>query len=263
VRGIVRSAASIAVPAALWIAAVTLVTGDYRWRTALLLNGFTGADTWTDDWQFWFLEALVWGYLGVALMLAVPWLHRLSQRSSFGLAAAVLGGALALRFILVGVEAGPVERYETPVVLWCLALGWAAAQADTTRRRALVAVAAVASTLGFFGDTQREVIVAVGVVLLLVDRAVAVPRLMSGAVQAVAAASLWIYLTQWQVYPAIEDAGHPYEAVLAAVAVGIAVHAAYERVSPTVLGRWSGRSRRHTASVASPVAARADRAAAG
>jgi hypothetical protein len=33
-------------------------------------------------------------------------------------------------------------------------------------------------------------------------------------VHAVAVASLWIYLTQWQVYPPIEEAGHPYAAVV-------------------------------------------------
>ena len=69
----------------------------------------------------------------------------------------------------------------------------------------------------------------VGVLLLLLDRAVPLPRLVAGAVQVVAAASLWIYLTQWQVYPGLEDAGHPYAAVLAALAVGILAHLAWLR----------------------------------
>ena len=55
VRGILRSAASVAVPAALWIGAATVATGDYRWQTAVFLNGFTGSPRWSDDWQFWFL----------------------------------------------------------------------------------------------------------------------------------------------------------------------------------------------------------------
>ena len=93
----------------------------------------------------------------------------------------------------------------------------------------MVAGAAVVSVAGFFGDTQREAIVLVGVLLLLLDRAVPLPRLVAGAVQVVAAASLWIYLTQWQVYPGLEDAGHPYAAVLAALAVGIVAHLAWGR----------------------------------
>ncbi len=93
----------------------------------------------------------------------------------------------------------------------------------------MVAGAAVVSVAGFFGDTQREAIVLVGVLLLLLDRAVPLPRLVASAVQVVAAASLWIYLTQWQVYPGLEDAGHPYAAVLAALAVGILAHLAWGR----------------------------------
>src|SRR4029079_131176 len=92
VGGILRSAASVAVPAALWIGAVAVATGDYRWQTAVFLNGFTGSPHWSDDWQFWFLEALVWCYLGVAALLAVPRLHRWSRQSPFPLAMGVLTG---------------------------------------------------------------------------------------------------------------------------------------------------------------------------
>ena len=208
VRGILRSALTVAVPASLWIGAVTVATGDYRWQTAVFLNGVTGTGRWSDDWQFWFLEALVWCYLGMAALVAIPWVDRWSRRSPFTVALAAVMTCLAARYALVGVEAGAVERYQPVVVLWCLALGWAAAVADTPARRLVVAAATVVSTIGFFGDAQREVIVIAGTLLLLADRAVPLPRVVAGAVQAVAAASLWIYLTQWQVYPGIEDAGH-------------------------------------------------------
>ena len=263
VRGIMRSAVSVAVPAALWIGVAMVATGDYRWQTAFLLNGFTGSPRWSDDWQFWFLEALVWSYIGVAVLMTAPRLHRWSRQAPFAVAMGVLGGALVVRYALVGVEAGPVERYEAAVVLWCLALGWAAAAADTTGRQLLVAAVALASTAGFFGDTRRELIVAAGVVLLLTEVAVRVPRWLATGLQAVAAASLWIYLTQWQVYPAIEDAGHPYLAVVAALLVGIGVHAAYERVSPTALVRWRRRPTWRSASSSSHARPPAVRGAAG
>jgi acyl-CoA synthetase (AMP-forming)/AMP-acid ligase II len=263
VRGILRSALTVALPAAAWIGAVTLATGDYRWQTAVFLNGVTGAGRWSDDWQFWFLEALVWCYLGMAALMAVPWVDRLSRRSPFTLAAAAVLTCLTVRYALVGVEAGVVERYQPIVVVWCLALGWAAAVADTRARRLVVAVAAVASTVGFFGDAQRELIVIAGMLLLLADRAVPLPRIAATAVQALAAASLWIYLTQWQVYPGIEDAGHPYLAVLAAVAVGICAHLAYERVSPRALVRWRPHTSRRTASASNRAPAPATRTAVG
>jgi hypothetical protein len=227
VRGILRSALVVGVPTAAWIAVAAVATGDYRWQTAVFLNGLTGSDRWSDDWQFWFLEALVWCYVGLAALVAVPWVDRWSRRSPFAVAVSVLTVCLVIRYVLVGVEAGPTQRYQAVVLLWCVALGWAVATADTPLRRLVVAGAAVVSVAGFFGDTQREAIVIVGIVLLLLDRAVPLPRLVGGAVQVVAAASLWIYLTQWQVYPHLEDAGHPYAAVLAALVVGIVAHLAW------------------------------------
>jgi hypothetical protein len=231
VRGIFRTALTVGVPAALWIGAAALVTGDYRWQTALLLNDLTGSNSWSNDWQFWFLEVLVWCYLGVAALVALPWFERGWRCNPFALAMAVALGCLGIRFVVVGIEAGGVERYQALGVLWCVALGVAAATADTLRRRVVVGSLILTSTLGFFGDTQREVIVVVGILLLLVDRAVPVPRLIAGCVNAVAVASLWIYLTQWQVYPPIEHAGHPYAAVVAALTVGILAHVAHDRIS--------------------------------
>ena len=245
VRAVLRTALAVAVPAGLWIGAVAFVSGDYRWQTAAFLNGLTGSGSWTQDWQFWFLEALVWCYLGVAALVAVPWFERWWGRGPFALAMTVVVACLAVRYAVVGVEAGPVERYQAVVVLWCVALGWAAATADSVVRRGTVAALTVVSTVGFFGDAQREAIVVVGILLLLVDRAVPVPRPLAICVHTVAVASLWIYLTQWQVYPPIEDGGHPYAAVGAALVVGILAQLAHDRISAQLRRRWPGRVRRY------------------
>ncbi len=114
-------------------------------RRRCFLNGLTGSDRWSDDWQFWFLEALVWCYVGLAALVAVPWVDRWSRRSPFAVAVCVLAACLVVRYALVGVEAGPTQRYQAVVVLWCVALGWAVATADTPVRRLVVAAAAVVS----------------------------------------------------------------------------------------------------------------------
>jgi hypothetical protein len=156
-----------------------------------------------------------------------------------------------------------VQRYTTVVVLWCVALGWAAAVARTHRQRLAVAAIAIGETVGFFDDGRREAIVIAGILLLLVDRAVPLPRATAVVVQAIAAASLWIYLTQWQVYPWLEDAGHPYAAVVAAILAGLLAKQVADRVSPRALGRRLRPSSRRTASSTSPGRAPAPRAAAG
>ena len=93
---------------------------DYEPATALMSNGFFGSDDWTLDWQFWFLEAIVWTSLGLAAVLAVRPLRRLEQRAPFAWAMALVAFAAVLRFALVGVEAGAdraLHRHDRPVVL--------------------------------------------------------------------------------------------------------------------------------------------------
>jgi hypothetical protein len=171
--------AQVVVPSSLFIGAVALITGEYDAPTALFLNGVLGSDTWTLDWQFWFLEALVWTSLGAVALMAVPALDRVERRRPFAFAGALLLATLALRLAWTGVEAGPTERYTPGVVFWCFALGWVAARSRTTRQRVAVLLAAAAAYAGFFGDWERELLVVAGVAALLWVPALRVPRILA------------------------------------------------------------------------------------
>ncbi|WP_246142465.1 non-ribosomal peptide synthetase [Nocardioides rubriscoriae] len=243
---LLASAAAVAVPASLWIGGCVVLVGDYRPATAFFLNGLLGDQRWTPDWQLWFLEVVVWVPVGLAALLAVPAFDRLQRARPFATPLALAVGALALRYVWTGVTAGPTERYSVPLVLWCVAAGWAAAEARTTPQRLAVGAFAVVASHGFFADPQREAVVAVGLALLLWGRPVRLPAPLAAVVRLVAAASLWIYLTQWQVYPDLEDAGHPYLAVLASVAVGVAAYGLHRRTSAGLGWAWRTlRPRRH------------------
>ncbi|MCW2791547.1 MAG: AMP-dependent synthetase and ligase [Nocardioides sp.] len=240
-RGLVRAMLTFAVPAALWILVAGLINGDYHPATALFLNGTIGADTWTDDWQFWFLEALVWCYAGLAALLAIPAIDRWQRARPFETALLALAVALVARYLWTGIEAGPTERYSTGLVIWCFLLGCAAAHADTRTRRLLVATVAIVATLGFFGDLHREATVVVGVLVLLFGGAVPLPRPLAFSMRLVASASLGIYLTHWQVYPELEEAGHPVLAIVASIAVGVIAWFAWEwgtTRSTQAIRRW-------------------------
>jgi hypothetical protein len=234
--------AQIAVPSMIWIAVVAALTGMYQAQTAVFLNGVLGSDSWTMQWQFWFLEALVWTIAGAVLVLACPAIHAVERRHPWGFAVAVLAGALVLRYATVGVEAELLGEYTVPAILWCFALGWAAARAVTVRRRAIIAVVTVAAVAGFFGDHAREGVVAGGLLLLVWLPGMRVPRVAYRAVGALAMASLFIYLTHWQVYPHLE-VDHPLLAVLASVAVGLCL----ERVARPALRSLAARLTNTTA----------------
>jgi len=212
--------AQIAVPSAVFIWLLALTTNQYTVATALFLNGLLGSDTWTDQWQFWFLEALVWTSLGAVGLLAVPAVDRLERRAPFLFSGALLLGALILRYVWTGIGADPTERYTLGVVLWFFVLGWAAARAGSTTQRMAVSALAVLGVIGFFGDAERELLVAGGFALLTWVASIRVPRLVLPTLTVLASSSLFIYLTHWQVYPALE-VDHPFLATSLSLAVGV------------------------------------------
>jgi hypothetical protein len=213
--------AQVVVPSSLFIGAIAVLTGQYDAPTAVFLNQLVGSNAWTLDWQFWFLEVLVWTSLGAVALMAMPALDRMERGRPFAFAGTLLLATVALRFALTGVEAGTTGRYTTGVVLWCFALGWAAARSRTTRQRIGVLVVAAGAYAGFFGDWQRELLIVAGIAALLWVPTVRLPRLLAPAVTTLAGASLFIYLTHWQVYPHLE-VDHPYLALLSSLVVGVA-----------------------------------------
>lgn len=215
------SLAQLAVPATLWIGGVALLTGFYSPATALFLNGLLGSDGWTVQWQYWFLEALVWLTAGSLALAAVPVLDRFERRMPWGAALGLVLAALTVRFGWVGLQAGPTERYTIGVVALWFALGWAASRADTPARRWVVVGFAAVGTVGFFGDPVREALVVGGIALLVHVPTLRVPARLVGPLSVTASASLFVYLTHWQVYPHLEDV-FPLGAVVASFVVGIA-----------------------------------------
>jgi surface polysaccharide O-acyltransferase-like enzyme len=228
VRSLGRAAAMIGIPAVLWIGGVALAAGTYEPTTALLLNSLLGDQTgWSEQWRFWFIEAAVWATLLAALVLLVPGADRLERRSPFAAALAVLAAALAVRVLATGgIEAGAVERYALPGVLWLMALGWLIARSATTSQRVVASLAAVAGTVGFFGDPLREAVVIAGLLALVWVRSVRIPRLVVPALTAIATSSLFVYLVHWELYPLLEDDA-PLAATLVSFAAGMVVCAAW------------------------------------
>ena len=231
----------VALPSALWIGLVALFVGTYEPATVMFLNGLLGSDDWTVQWQFWFLEAWVWTMAAALAVIAVPRIDAAERKAPFVLAAGVLVAGLVLRYGLVGVEAGPTERYTPAIVFWCFALGWAAAKATRASERWLVSAVALVTIPGFFGDLQREAVVLLGLLALLWLRELRAPRLLAMAAGVVASASLAIYLTHWQVYPHLEMS-HPPLAVICSVAAGVAYWAATRRTMRVVTSRVRGGS---------------------
>lgn len=243
VRGLVRAARRIAVPTVVVAGLVVLLSGQYRPTTALLLNQALGSDRWTDDWQLWFVEVAVWLTLGTAALLAVPPVDAWERRHPFALPLTLTVAGLGVRLAWTGVEAGPTERYTVGVVAWLAALGWTAARATNAGQKLTVAALATIGTVGLLGDLRRELVVVAAVCALVWIRRVRVPAALASLTATLAASSLWVYLTHWQVYPWLE-VDHPLAATLASFAVGIAAWQAWRRLEGALSRRWGARSAR-------------------
>jgi acyl-CoA synthetase (AMP-forming)/AMP-acid ligase II len=224
--GRVRQAlARLALPSIAWIGAVALVSGAYDPATALLLNGVLGPDEWGPQWHFWFVEALVWILAIAGLVLAVPAVRRWRLRSPFAVALAAVAVGLVPRFATG--ELGGTDRASALYVFWIFAVGWAAAEATRRRQRVLVSLVLMAAMPGYFDSAPRAAVVAGGLLAVMWVPTVRLPRVAARVVALVAGASLYVYLTHWQVFPGLDLPA--WAEVLACLALGIAVWAAVER----------------------------------
>ncbi|MEU0395578.1 AMP-binding protein [Streptomyces sp. NPDC006208] len=249
-RNLVRSVGNVAVPSVIWIALTMLLFGAYTVPELFLLESYLGADDGETP-HFWFIEALVHILAVVTVVLSVPAVDRLQRRFPFGLPMALVALGLITRYDLLGVDAR--EQLPTAlVVFWLFALGWAAAKSATASRRVLVTVAAVATVPGFFpGEPWRELVIAAGFALLVWVPALPSTGWLNKLAGGLAAASLYIYLTHWQLIRLLEDQ-FAVVSLLGALLFGVA----YASVATRVLRSMPVRQRRARLKVA-PVARQA------
>ena len=245
-RGVLRTAGRIIGPAVVWLALVTPLTSRYHWYNVLLGVNVFGprswwADRWWNPWQMWFVEAVVYALVLTAAMMAVPAVTRLDRRHPLLLPASLVAVGALVRFRVIDLGGGPQVWYSAPAVLWLFALGWAVARSRRLwHRLACTAVVAVAVP-GWFGDPPREAVIAAGLCALIWLRTIRLPRPVTVVLTPLAAASLFIYLTHFLVYPPIRDAGLPWTATAVSLAVGLAAWWVWETVARRLRMRAAAR----------------------
>lgn len=220
----------VAIPSVLWVALALAITDDYHISNLLLANKFLGPHDSMTAGRLWFVEVLVWTLIALTALFWLPAVDRAERRYPFALAAAFLAVGIALRFDVLGMNAGH-DAWFTMLTFWFFAIGWTAEKATTALQRAAVTVALAAGLYGYFDDSQREVMVFVGIALLIWLPAVRCPSGVAGLAGVVAEASLYTYLTHYQVYPLF--GGHEAVGVVASIAVGVTITAAV-----TLLRYW-------------------------
>lgn len=211
-RRLVDSTLRILVPSVLWITAAALLTDEYHLFQATLLHSMTGRNS-----NYWFIEVIVYILLGLTALLSVPALDRAERRLPFAFPLALLAAGLVIRYDVPG-----LHLPDAITAFWMFPLGWAAAKAEGAARRLLVTAGAL-TVLGYFGPGQnlREAVVITGLVLLLWVPTLPLPGPLARPTGLLAGASMYVYLTHWQVYP-LFGGRFPVLALAASLAAGVA-----------------------------------------
>ncbi|GGT19354.1 AMP-binding protein [Streptomyces purpureus] len=230
VRRTGRSIARIALPCVTWTAFAILIGADYDLSNLFLLHNALFPQDMGPGLHLWFVEALIYILLATLALLALPALDRAERRLPYGLPLALVALGLLTRYELVGL---PERSHITDAVtvFWLFALGWAAAKSRTLPHRLLVTVTALATIPGFFpGEPRREAFVALGFLLLVWFPTLPSHHRVNQLAGLLAASSLSIYLTHWQIYPVLDDVSEPLS-LLTALLFGIAYAKTSDRLT--------------------------------
>jgi acyl-CoA synthetase (AMP-forming)/AMP-acid ligase II/acyl carrier protein len=236
-RRTVRAAGRIAVPTLALTALAMSTQEGFAPSNLLLLNNYLGQGRW---W-YWYVEALLQVLLIAAILFLVPAVRRLEQTRPFGFALGLLVAALAARSLPL--DPGPIGRplILSHVIAWMFVLGWLLRRSTSTITRLAATALTLLTVPGTFEDPSRAVVVAGGTLLVLWVPQLRVPPPCQRIIGVVAAASLYIYLSHFHLYPQVRDAHGPLWSAAASLAVGIGLWWLVSKVGRTARLRFRGR----------------------
>jgi hypothetical protein len=224
VRAAARAVRRVAVPTVAWVATCMVLVGGYGVGTLALVNNYVGPEAHVDGrWHFWFIEAFVQLTLLVAALVTIPAVRRLERRATYVFPLLLLGAALVFRYHWIQIDGLANLRFRTHGVAWFFVLGWLAHASTTVPKRMLTTALCVLTIPGFFDRPEREWFIAVGIVALTWLPTVPLPRAVLRPVAAVAAASMWIYISHFRVWPPLERNLPDGLAYVATIAAGVAI----------------------------------------
>lgn len=239
--------ARIALPTSIWIGLNMLLVGGYSLGAVLLVNSYTGSAHRSDGrWEYWYFEAFVQIMIVIALVFSVSSVRRAERARPFMFALGVLGLTWLFRFEIVNIGGAYNEIFRPHTVASFVAIGWCAQRASNTTQRIIVTVLAAITTLGYFetvgrsDQLDRELRILAAVLALVWIGSVRLPTPVAVVITRLAAASMWIFLVHWQVWPMFTPWLDDRTAFVATIAVGVGVWWTVEAVSRAI-AEWRQR----------------------
>jgi len=155
----------------------------------------------------------------------------------------VLAGMIVLRMEWAQMDDWYNMRYRTHTVAWFFVLGWLIQRSETWRQRVLTTLVCLAVIPGFFQDVARDWRITVMLIALVWVRQVPVPRWLVPPIGVLAAASMWIYVSHFSIWPPLRTVFDREVAYVLTIAAGVAIWFAAERLFGRPLHWWRNRLR--------------------
>jgi hypothetical protein len=225
-----------------------MLAGQYTWTTLSLLNNYVGPRSHAGNhWHFWFIEVFVHLVLITTLMHAIPAVRSIDRRWPYGFPLMLLAGTVSLRLGWADMGDWYNLRFRTHAVAWFFVLGWLVQRSSTWQQRFATTVICLASAPGVFQNPRREYFIALGLVLLVWAKEVPLPRFFVRPVATLAAASMWILISHFMIWPPLKSLFIIEVAYPLTIASSIAVWWVATNAPSLVLSRFpSHRWRRRT-----------------
>ncbi len=140
-----RSAIAVLIPYYLIVSAYAATWGDIPWASVFMVGnmGFADPERHTMvPYLYWFIEAYCQLILVFTAFFAIPAIRGISTRDPFAAGLVLLAVAIFARLVISMFWELPGNRliFTLPWFLYLAAIGWLAALADTTNKRAMLLV---------------------------------------------------------------------------------------------------------------------------
>lgn len=208
----------IALPTLVGVAVFFAVSKSFLLSRALLFYNYENGGLW----RYWYIEVLIQTLVVLAFVVSNRRFRGIERARPFETAVGIVAVGLLLRgaaefdLLLDNVR-------QTHNVFWLFALGWATERCATPRQRALVSAGLLVGLPGFFDDLSRGLVVLVGVGLLIWVPRMPIPSPLHAVVGMIASSSLYIYLSQFEVYRLLLVVLPPVAVVPATIGIGIGI----------------------------------------
>ncbi len=228
IRGILFSIGRVIIPMTGWV-----VLNQTLHREPFLPGVFLIGNYWPlkSGFDEWFLEIYVQLFLLVAALLAIPSVRDKVRRAPFASSLLFFVVALMLQWLLPLVwDTSDIDNRVPHMMLWLFASGVMISQANSQMTRATAVLLFCVATYALMPLLSWTVSMCIGIALTAYVPSLPFPPFLRRMVAEIAAASLFIYLTHFQVAAVVAKLlgfEEPAISVVAALFGGVCIARAY------------------------------------